>query len=476
MKRILILAILLAACGDDGSTLTPEQLQDPSTCMQCHPQHYMEWSSSMHAYASVDPVFVAMNQRGQRETNGELGTFCLQCHAPMAVALNQTNGTDFDPTKLTPQTTGITCYFCHSVKDVVADHNNGLELYPDNVTMYGGAPKPASNSAHHSDYTAMMDSDVNDSSMCGSCHDVVTPEHGISLERTFAEWKTTFFSTSNNQELHLSCGSCHMKSKSDLIADDPDANVTLRDHGYHEHLWPAVDQAFTAFPNPDLLSGRIQEDLDNALTIIGVRNLDGTAGGGICLNPDGTLTVRMDTVSVAHAWPSGAAQDRRAWLEVTAYDTSGNVVFTSGVTPDGMDPEDVVYSGSPDVAPPAKALLWDRTWKDTAMTMPADFFWEVQAEDPSFLLRPPVTNDPTSPLLDHSTTATWTLGGALENQIDKIDARIRLRPFGYAILDQLISSGDLDASYRDKNTTLDTGGTNREWTRATMGVDRCNPF
>ena len=44
----------------------------------------------MHAYASTDPVFLAMNQRGQRETNGELGSFCVQCHAPMALRTGAT--------------------------------------------------------------------------------------------------------------------------------------------------------------------------------------------------------------------------------------------------------------------------------------------------------------------------------------------------------------------------------------------------
>lgn len=44
----------------------------------------------MHAYAAEDPVFVAMNQRMQRETNGAAGTLCVQCHAPMAVRLGKT--------------------------------------------------------------------------------------------------------------------------------------------------------------------------------------------------------------------------------------------------------------------------------------------------------------------------------------------------------------------------------------------------
>ena len=30
-------------------------------------------------------VFLAMNERGQRETGGQLGPFCVNCHAPLAV-------------------------------------------------------------------------------------------------------------------------------------------------------------------------------------------------------------------------------------------------------------------------------------------------------------------------------------------------------------------------------------------------------
>ena len=71
-------------------SLSLEELQDPKSCQACHQQHYEEWSASMHAYASKDPVFLAMNKRGQRETNGELGSFCVQCHAPMALRTGAT--------------------------------------------------------------------------------------------------------------------------------------------------------------------------------------------------------------------------------------------------------------------------------------------------------------------------------------------------------------------------------------------------
>ena len=70
---LIFAAVLAGGACDDGDNSPPapratrEQLLDPATCGQCHRTQYEEWQSSMHAYASDDPIFVAMNQRGQRE-------------------------------------------------------------------------------------------------------------------------------------------------------------------------------------------------------------------------------------------------------------------------------------------------------------------------------------------------------------------------------------------------------------------------
>ena len=77
----IITFMLLSACqGPDTyqePPLTLERLQDPEACKVCHPGQYAEWSGSMHAYASFDPLFLAMNRRGQRETGGELGVHAM---------------------------------------------------------------------------------------------------------------------------------------------------------------------------------------------------------------------------------------------------------------------------------------------------------------------------------------------------------------------------------------------------------------
>ena len=70
LALVALAAIPAAACGGDGPVLSIAEQQDPQTCKECHPKHFDQWSGSMHAYASDDPVFVAMNQRGQRETSG----------------------------------------------------------------------------------------------------------------------------------------------------------------------------------------------------------------------------------------------------------------------------------------------------------------------------------------------------------------------------------------------------------------------
>jgi hypothetical protein len=454
-RRIAIAAAVgLAACGGggEGPARPIAELQDPGTCNECHPRHVTQWSASMHAYASDDPVFVAMNRRGQRETGGALGTFCVKCHAPMAVELGLTTGADFDPAKLPAAARGVTCYFCHNIASVQDTHNNGLVLAHDQ-TMRGGLPGPVSSPAHHATYDRLMDSTVNNSEICGSCHDVVTPR-GIQLERTYEEWLTTFFAMPDAQH-HLSCGACHMPSSDGVIAEAPGLSVKSHTGGFHEHLWPAIDQALTPLPGGDLLATGIKRDLAPAVAIIGPTPFASNVQyGGICLDPlnGGTLSVRMDSIGTAHGWPTGAAQDRRAWLEVVAYDAGNRVVFHSGTLadgtplPDGMDPEQL--------ADPNLFGMWDRAFKDDGS--PAHMFWDIAQLDSGQLLRPPVTLDKNSKLFDHSTTRMFLVPG-LVGSIDHITARIRIRPLSYGLLADLVGSGDLAAGAVTSLPTLDVG-------------------
>lgn len=465
MKYLLPILIALAACSDD--VYSRERLQDPNTCRDCHETHYTQWSGSMHAYAADDPVFVAMNRRGNRETNGELGAFCIKCHAPMAIengTITDANAGDFDPNALSPAERGITCYFCHNVEKVVSDHNNGLVLAHDQ-TMRGGAKNPVDNPAHHSKYDTLMKSTTNDSEMCGSCHDIVLP-NGVAIERTFMEWKQGVFS---KPDVHLTCGNCHMKPTDGVIADGPGLDVKSRPLGMHEHTFPAIDQALTPWPEMAAQEAGIREILKPSIGIVGPKPRTGNrAPGGICLDQPGVLTVRVDSLNLGHSFPSGSAFDRRVWVEVTAYRADSSIVFQSGKTPDGVDPENM---GDPQLRP-----IWDIATK--ADGSKAHFFWEVDKVDSSKLLKGSLTFDQNDPAYDHSITVTFNVPNFLE--IDRIEARVLIRPLPFETLQKLVDSGDLAPEILTRVKTLVPEAANSTWLKATKGMGlatgtNCNP-
>ena len=153
-------------------------------CASCHPTQVADWSRSMHAYASDDPVFIAMNQRGQRETNGALGNFCVKCHAPVAVHDGATTD-GLNLATLPASQRGVTCFFCHSAESVDGTHNNPLTLATDG-RMVGPISDPAPGAPHPSAYSALLDGYQTESAAaCGTCHDIVNTNN-VPLERTLS--------------------------------------------------------------------------------------------------------------------------------------------------------------------------------------------------------------------------------------------------------------------------------------------------
>lgn len=443
----LALAAVLAACG--GPDYKPvEELTKPETCMECHPKHTDEWRGSMHAYAADDPVFRALNAKGQEETGGALGTFCVQCHAPVAVQLGlTTDGTNLD--EVPAWARGVTCYACHNAVEVAGDHNNPLRLAMDQ-TMRAGVrnPAPVDSPAHATAYSALVDAESQTSStMCGSCHDLVTPG-GVHLERTFAEWQTTIFADPKPTQ-HLSCGSCHMVVRDGPIAEVDGLDVPQRPFGRREHTFPGVDVALTPWPGVEQQRAAIARDL-RALLV-----------PRLCVQPvdGGRIDVRLDNVGAGHMFPSGASIDRRAWVEVVAWDADGAVVFSSGVIP----PE-TPYLDPEDLHDPNLWLMGTPGYDaDGART---DLFWKVATFDhPGTLLPPAVTTDPSDPRFYHAIERSYPVAGLLP-RIAKVRMRVLLRPLPMHLLDDLMASGHLTTDLRPQLPTHVLDGATLEWTTA----------
>ncbi len=436
----------LASCSSEpesppAPTLVGQALMNPETCAPCHAQHVREWSGSMHAYAGDDPVFLAMNRRMQRETNGANATFCVGCHAPMAVRTGATkDGTNLS--ELPSELRGVTCIFCHEASSVKGSHNNPIELAGDG-TMRGSYADPARSSPHRAARSPLHDrEDAQSSQLCGACHDVVTP-HGAHIERTFAEWKASLYakpakgSTATAPSSELSCGKCHMGGRTDVAAQAEGVPVRT----VHDHAMPAVDIALTPWPEQAEQRRRVQELLDTSLL------------AKLCVlqTPTGpTAEVTLDNAFAGHSFPSGAAQDRRAWVELVGF-REGQVVFQSGVVPDKKAVESI--------ADPNLWLLRDTNF-DTA-GKETHMFWQA-ARVESSLLPAAVTNDPLDPAFYHQVTRRYALPLPVP---DRITMRVRMRPMDFALLDDLVASGDLAPEILDRIPTFDLASTVKEWGR-----------
>lgn len=430
---------MVAAC-ESKEYFSREELMDPETCQECHPTHYSEWKASMHAYAGDDPIFLAMNRRAQRETEGAIGDFCVQCHAPMAILEGATSD-GLNLGELPQHLKGVTCYFCHTVSAVEGTHNNPLVLSGNN-TMLGGLDDAIENRAHRTGYSSLHDRDSPESSsLCGSCHDIMTDD--VHLERTFSEYKDSIFA---KQPFDQSCSNCHMSGENDVIADLPGVKLRRR----HSHAFPGVDTALIDWPGKSEQLALIKKELRN------------TVQSGLCYNPaTNEIDLTLTNIGAGHMFPSGSAQDRRAWVELKAFQ-NGSTVLESGVIADGeridLDPDPLLW------------VMADHAFNEAGEV--EHMFWKI-TRIVSELLPPSVTFDMSDPAFDHSVSRSYPLGGL--GQPDRIDVVVRLRSVDLALIDDLIESGDLEPKYRALIPTFDLEGSRLVWTAESAGADLCVP-
>ncbi len=407
-----VVALALGACASQPS-LDREALLDPASCASCHPDQVREWSGSMHAYASDDPMFIALNDLLQEQTGGAAAGFCIGCHAPIAVAEGATvDGTDID--SVPRYLRGVTCYFCHAVDAVEDDHNGALHLADDGV-IRGPIADPLYTEAHDSGYSTLHDGRALESSqLCGACHDVVTPG-GLHLEQTFAEWRDSVFAKPGPAA--LSCNRCHMPGSdrpAALVAGAPERRV-------HEHAVPGIDVALHDWPEAAAQRALINRDLQPSIL------------GKLCVSPAGggvDVEVTLDNLLSGHSFPSGVTHARRTWVEVTAR-AAGDVVYQSGAL---RSDEPAAESMDPDLWL-LRTHLYDQD--DNPTLLP----WLATRAD-SELLPAAVTNDPSDPGYYHSRSHSYHVNVVP----DEIDMRVHVRPVGLEIGAVLVDLGAIAPS------------------------------
>ncbi len=226
-----------------------------NTCATCHPRQYEQWSASQHAYAQLSPVYMAMQTTINMKTSGTNGDFCIRCHNPVGMNINE--NIYMSNLKRTPTSReGITCVACHRVNRNYGKISGRFALEEGDVfsPVYGpkGGKELKRVLNNPQDYRVSTSRDdpgrsihteakpffaLTKPGFCGTCHDV-TLFNGFRLEEAFAEYKQTPAAKRGE-----TCQDCHMGKvqgvasgydwgPAAIVGDEPTKSRKLSNHTF----------------------------------------------------------------------------------------------------------------------------------------------------------------------------------------------------------------------------------------------------
>lgn len=234
-----------------------------------------------------------------------------------------------------------------------------------------------------------------------------------------------------------------MNGRTEAVASGAGLPIRRR----HQHLMPGVDVALTPFPGHANHVAAVQEELDYALE------------AHLCMSEEEQLTIKVGNIGAGHSFPSGAAHDRRVWVEAIAF-KAGEEVWSHGVLP-----VDVPLAQAPDEEPFSFfEHAFDSNGDDALM------FWDAQSSEHNLLVAPSDLNVD-SAFADQHQFRVFDLAGL---EVDAIEIKVKMRPMALHVIQSLIDSGDLDPSVRAAIPTFTLKSTEVSWTRADGFI--CLPY
>ena len=207
MKKILTLLLLCVAA-------LQAQFASNSSCMPCHSTIYEEYTTSMHAQATIfkDPIHAAVWAK-HPVSKKEAGYGCAACHTPSSDdkhAMKTPNSTS------AAQHEAISCAYCHRIERVEKGSPFDKNILSKDENSYFGAQGKTATSEHHkidrtNDGFGMGES-------CLGCHTHRENSHGFDVCQTQVQ-----------NSAQSNCVSCHMPK----VAGAPQANSAQKTHAFH---------------------------------------------------------------------------------------------------------------------------------------------------------------------------------------------------------------------------------------------------
>lgn len=319
--------------------------ESSNNCKPCHAQQVAEWSGSMMAHAPRDPLFNALLAITTKNTVGlglDVGEYCLRCHSPSGWLAGRSHpgtvkeliGTDLD---------GINCDFCHRSVDPL--HPGDVAIVNGSVPGYGNGmyatqtqnlPIRGARGTNHPFSSTIRDPFYRTSEFCGVCHEVsnpylsdnpikTSPHLQVPLERTFSEWKLSWYATRGEAG---TCQTCHMKREPGFASSLPGSRFRLdvASHDFTGGNTLAPHATGQMWDDVDTIA--LQKGMRRSLELLKSASTVEVSAGRVS---DSVVAIVRLVNLTGHKLPTGFPEGRLLWLNVVGRNSDGNIVFQSGV-------------------------------------------------------------------------------------------------------------------------------------------------
>jgi hypothetical protein len=302
-----------------GKQLTGEMFLKPETCKECHGNIYNEWAQSIMSHSWNDPIYRAILKLASVATGGAVDNFCIGCHSPIGL----TTGTAYAQS-LETASSGVDCESCHTVSSITGLGNGSIVLspYSNSRPIKYGPRNDALSPFHDTTYSDLH----RKSEFCATCHNVTHPFNKLAVERTYDEWRDSYYHGAG-----IGCQECHMSAgpgESERPAQSA-VNGKVRPRVF-AHTFTGANVTLHRYFKEEEKVGRVTKMLKSAAIIKFVDEPETVKAGETLV-----IRVKVENVGAGHKLPTGFPEGREVWIDFQVRDGEGNELYRLGEVKDG---------------------------------------------------------------------------------------------------------------------------------------------
>jgi hypothetical protein len=330
---------------DTGRVIPAKLLMGSESCgaSSCHSTIYEEWVPSAHHFSGADPFYAVIKANYVKAQGVGAGKYCAGCHEPISLMSGENIPAQSSPTSQA----GSSCVFCHALRDPDVKGNANYVATAPNPYLFEFSSSPTLRKVsqalirlrpeqHKLDYDARHSQSIE---FCGTCHKQYLDKRVngwgfVQLQNQYDDLKNGPWYTDESKRLR--CQSCHMR---EVPAEDPARNAQ---GVIHEHRILASNNfvpEMLHLPGAGQQIALVEQWLTGQSVIPEIAKvwppgpiiaLDLAPESPLAEDQMADIQALVINTKVGHAFPTGPLDVIQSWLEFTATDDTGRLVFSAG--------------------------------------------------------------------------------------------------------------------------------------------------